>query len=233
MITNEDLSVIPSDSARSAMGAPQVTESERVALQLTIHSLDRIQRVLLRLLARAGLADPETRTALRAEADELDAAVRAARDVLFPRRGGGGTVAGAAGEGRGGTPGPGVSDRPVETALLDAAGTIVWVNPAWYEFCLANGGDPTRAGVGRSFLAVCDAASDPHSATVAAAIRAALRGDLPAPARVEVPCDAPDRPRSFDVLISSRRDDGGAVLGATVTLSEVVPVSPRTRTPDA
>lgn len=114
----------------------------------------------------------------------------------------------------------------VETALLDTDGVIVWVDDAWLAFCRANGGDPARSGIGRSYLALCDAAAptDTHSATVAAAIRAALRGDLPAPARVEVPCDAPTRPRVFDVLISSRRDDRGAVLGATVTLSEAVPV---------
>jgi len=113
---------------------------------------------------------------------------------------------------------------PVETALLDTAGVIVWVDEAWHEFCRANGGDPARAGVGRSYLALCDAAArtDRHSATVASAIRTALRGDLPAPARVEVRCDAPTRPRVFDVLVSSRRDDRGGVLGATVTLSETV-----------
>ncbi|WP_433785444.1 PAS domain-containing protein [Actinomycetospora sp. CA-101289] len=131
---------------------------------------------------------------------------------------------------------PARDDPPVETALLGPDGVIVWVDEAWRAFCRDNGGDPARAGIGVSYLALCDAAAstDRHSGTVAAAIRAALRGDLPAPARVEVPCHAPERPRHFDVLISSRRDDRGAVLGATVTLSEVVPearpvVSPGTR----
>jgi hypothetical protein len=117
--------------------------------------------------------------------------------------------------------------RTVETALLDAAGVIVWVDDAWREFCLANGGDPARAGIGRSYLALCDdaAPTDRHSATVASAIRTALLGDLPAPAHVEVPCHAPTRSRFFDVLVSSRRDDRGAVLGATVTLSETLPAT--------
>jgi hypothetical protein len=52
-----------------------------------------------------------------------------------------------------------------------------------------------------------------------------LLGDLPAPAHVEVPCHAPTRSRFFDVLVSSRRDDRGAVLGATVTLSETLPAN--------
>ncbi|GLZ46237.1 hypothetical protein Acsp06_24220 [Actinomycetospora sp. NBRC 106375] len=210
MITNSDISVIPRDTARAMLRCARTVGGERRATELATASLLRIQRVALRLLARAGLSDPDTRTALRIEADELDGAVRAARDVLFP-------------------PPPNADDprdlpeRTVETALLDDTGTIVWVNRAWREFCLANGGDPARAGVGRSFLALCDEAADAQSAAVAAAIRTALRGDLPAPARVEVPCHAPHRPRFFDVLISSRRDDRGDVLGATVTLSEVVP----------
>lgn len=224
MITNDDLASIPAASARAALSSARIAESERVALQLTTHSLDRVQRVLLRLLARAGLSDPETRAALRAEADELDAAVRAAREVLFPRPTGPDAVVVTPREHPSGGSCPRVPDRPVETALLDTAGTIVWVDQAWHEFCLANGGDPTRAGIGRSYLALCDAAApvDEHSATVAAAIREALRGDLPAPARIEVRCDAPAHPRTFDVLVSSRRDDHGRVLGATVTLSEVV-----------
>ncbi|GAA4925503.1 PAS domain-containing protein [Actinomycetospora succinea] len=215
MITNRDLAVIPGHVARAALDAARAEMSERLAHRLMAGSLDRVQRVLLRLLARASLSDRATRVALRAEADELDAAVRAARDIIFSCSG----------------PPPAPADPPVETALLDADGVIVWVDETWEEFCLANGGDPARTGVGRSFLALCDeaAATDDHSGVVAAAIRAALEGDLPAPTRVEVPCHAPTRPRFFDVLISSRRDDHGRVLGATVTLSEAVaaPVQPR------
>ena len=207
MITGRDLSVIPEAGARSVLDAAR-SESRRPTGRCAIGGpLDRVQRVALRLLARASLSDAETRVALLAEADELDAAVAAARDVADPS-----------------VPDPPPDDPPVETALLDADGVIVWVDESWCAFCLANGGDPARAGIGVSYLALCDAAAptDRHSAAVAAAIRAALRGDLPAPARVEVPCHAPERPRFFDVLISSRRDDRGDVLGATVTLSEAV-----------
>lgn len=209
MITGRDLSVIPEAGARSVLATADSEACRRTAPHPLADPLDRVQRVALRLLARASLADADTRVALRAEADELDAAVRTARDVIDPSR-------------AGGVPRP--DDPPVETALLDADGMIVWVDEAWSAFCLANGGDPTKAGIGVCYLALCDAAAptDRHSAAVAAAIRAALRGDLPAPARVEVPCHAPERPRFFDVLISSRRDDRGDVLGATVTLSEAV-----------
>ncbi|MDD7965366.1 helix-turn-helix domain-containing protein [Actinomycetospora lemnae] len=110
----------------------------------------------------------------------------------------------------------------VQIALLDTDGVIVWVNQAWADFGVAHGGDPARTGVGRSYLAVSDAAAvdDPVSATVSANIRAALRGELPVPALLAVPCPTPQRPLVMDVLISTRRDDDGHVLGATVTLSE-------------
>ncbi|MEJ2860840.1 PAS domain-containing protein [Actinomycetospora flava] len=217
MITNSDLAVIPAHTARSVLDAARAEIGERVAVRLTTGSLDRVQRVLLRLLARASLSDCATRVALRAEADELDAAVRAARDIIFAAPDTPGSSRSPSSTAR-----VAPTDPPVETALLDATGVIVWVDDTWDAFCRANGGDPARAGVGLSFLALCDAAGDPQSATVAAAIRAALDGDLPAPARVEVPCHAPTHPRFFDVLVSSRRDDRGDVLGATVTLSEVV-----------
>ena len=111
----------------------------------------------------------------------------------------------------------------VEVALLDRTGVIAWVNQAWDDFAVAHGGDPTRCGAGVSYLAICDqaaAAGDTPSAAVAAAIRDALRGELPAPLGVRVPCATPQRPLMFDVLISTRRDDDGRVVGATVTLSE-------------
>ena len=121
--------------------------------------------------------------------------------------------------------GSAVGDEPehgqdVEVALLDPAGVIVWVNRRWDEFSVQHGGDPARTGIGCSYLDVCDAAADdPPSAAVASAIRAALAGALPAPARIRVPCATPHRLLTFDVHVSTRHDDGG-VLGGTVTLSE-------------
>ena len=111
-------------------------------------------------------------------------------------------------------------DVGVEVALLDCDGVVVWVNQAWQAFAAANGGDPARTGIGVSYLQACAAAGDdPVAAEVADAIRAALAGDLPGPLRIEVPCHSPATERWFDVLISSRFDDQGQCLGATVTLS--------------
>ena len=114
------------------------------------------------------------------------------------------------------------SDGLVEVALLDRSGVIVAVNDAWRAFGSAAGADPARTGVGASYLAACEAAGDdPVAGAVAEAVRAAVRGELPAALRLEVPCAPPDSTGSFDVLVSSRLDDDGSCLGATVTLSPV------------
>ncbi len=125
------------------------------------------------------------------------------------------------------------ADVGVEVALLDRDGVIVWVNEAWQVFAVANDGDLSRAGTGVSYLDVCDAAGDdPTTAEVAAAIRSALTGDLPAPIAIEVPCHSPSTARWFDMLIAARRGDNGRPLGATVTLSlarsedRVTPIRP-------
>ena len=106
-----------------------------------------------------------------------------------------------------------------EVALLDRDGVIVAVNQAWQEFGARNGGDTARTGVGISYLSVCADADDPQSQDIAAAIRHAVDGGLPAPVAVTIACDAPDRRRSFDVFVSSRLADDGTCLGATVSLS--------------
>lgn len=108
----------------------------------------------------------------------------------------------------------------LETVLLDRAGVIVAANQAWLDFALANGGDPGLTGIGASYLAVCYAAGgDPGAHQVADAVRAALRGDLPAPVRIRITCHAPGTRRWFDVFVSSRHDDWGDCIGATVTLA--------------
>ncbi len=112
-------------------------------------------------------------------------------------------------------------DPDVQVALLDTAGAIVWVNRAWEEFRTEHGGDPA-GGRGRSSLAVCDTAAseDPAAVAVAAAVRTALAGELPTPARIRMPYATPDRLLQFDALISTRLDDDGRVLGATVAFRE-------------
>jgi len=121
---------------------------------------------------------------------------------------------------RTGAAGPPPADVGVEVALLDRDGVIVSVNDAWQAFAVGNGGDPARTGPGVSYLDACAAAADdPAAAQVATAIRAALDGRLPGSLTVEVPCHSPYAERWFDVLVSTRLDDDGRSVGATVTLS--------------
>ena len=121
---------------------------------------------------------------------------------------------------RTGAAGPPPADVGVEVALLDQDGVIVSVNDAWQAFAVGNGGDPARMGPGVSYLDACAAAADdPAAAQVASAIRAALAGRLPGSLTVEVPCHSPYAERWFDVLVSTRLDDDGRSVGATVTLS--------------
>jgi GAF domain-containing protein len=115
----------------------------------------------------------------------------------------------------------------VEVALLDLDGVIVHTNAAWDDFCLQNDGTLASVGVGVSYLQTCDGSGDdPAAVAVGDAIRMALRGDLPAPLSILVPCDAPEEPRVFNTLISSRFDDVGARIGATVTLSRATADEP-------
>ncbi|HEY2194805.1 MAG TPA: PAS domain-containing protein [Actinomycetospora sp.] len=182
------------------------------ALVRDIHagSLDRVMKVSLRLMALASFADPPGREMLLAQVDQLDAAVRNVRDVFFREHGTSvAEIEAAPEEGR------------VELALLDRDGVIVWTNRAWDDFCRHNGGDPRRAGVGRSYLAVCEAAGDQPGSDLARSVHAAVRGGLPVPARTVVSCPAPGRPRAFDTLVSTRYDDDGRTQGALVSLSEV------------
>ncbi len=117
----------------------------------------------------------------------------------------------------------GTAGEAVEVALLDRDGVIVEVNEAWSTFARDNGGDPARTGIGASYLAACEsAADDPDAARVAAGIRAACAGDLWPPVTVRIPSHAPDRPRSFDVSVSSRYASDGVCVGATVTLTPTV-----------
>jgi len=114
---------------------------------------------------------------------------------------------------------PSAPGSATEVAVLDRTGVIMWVNQAWLDFARDNGGDPARTGVGMSYLECCDASPDPTADEVADAIRTAVRGELPAPMHVRIPCHSPTRPRWYDVLVSSRVDGSGRCQGATVTLS--------------
>jgi PAS domain S-box-containing protein len=116
---------------------------------------------------------------------------------------------------------PGVSPTAAETELawLDRDGVIVSVNDAWRAFCSAHHGDLDACGPGSSYLAVCDA--DPSAAAVARAVRAQLAGSLRVPVVFTIPCDGPSGGRWYDLHLSPRLDEGGAVDGVVVALTPV------------
>lgn len=184
---------------------------ERLLHRIHVGSLDRVMKVSLKLTALASFAGPTDRRILLSQVEQLDAAVRHVRETFF--RESEDTAAASPEE---------PDQGRVEVALLDRAGVIVWTNQAWDDFCRGNGGDPHRAGVGRSYVGICDVAGDEVSADVARAIRTAVGGDLPIPARYVVSCPAPGRPRAFDTLVSTRFGDDGRSVGALVTLCRVV-----------
>lgn len=103
---------------------------------------------------------------------------------------------------------------PANVSLLDASGRIVTVNEAWRRFANDNSLASPTAGVGQSYLAVCDAAVGPFSSEaseVAAGIRAVLSGSREE-FTLEYPCDAPGRPRWFRLSVRPVKGDGGAVV---------------------
>ncbi|MFT7598053.1 MAG: PAS domain S-box-containing protein [Acidimicrobiales bacterium] len=108
----------------------------------------------------------------------------------------------------------------IEIAVLDHAGVIESVNSSWERFSEQNGGDPTRTGVGVSYLDICDQAEDESGAAeVSAAIRRALAGNLASTEVIRIPCDSESESRWFDVLISARPGLRGDVAGVTVVLT--------------
>jgi anti-anti-sigma factor len=171
-------------------GLRLVADGEKVLRVLTLTGIDRLVPVHASIGAALSLTAPGERAAPPA------------------------STGGAGGAG------PPPADVGVEVAVLDRDGVIVSVNDAWHAFAVGNGGDPAMMGPGVSYLDACVAAGDdPVAAQVASVILSALAGDLPGSLTVEVPCHSPYAERWFDVLVSTRRDDDGHSIGATVTLS--------------
>jgi PAS domain S-box-containing protein len=79
-------------------------------------------------------------------------------------------------------------------AILDEHGTIVAVNAAWRRFAESEGGDSDY--IGRNYIAVCEAATDPLATVVARGlgeILAGAREDL----QLDYPCHSPTQQRWF------------------------------------
>lgn len=84
-------------------------------------------------------------------------------------------------------------------AILDPAGTILFVNKAWQEFAAANNMDPARVGVDVNYLEVCDAVTGNEAGMAkdfAEGIRAVLAGDQQS-FEMAYPCHSPDEQHWF------------------------------------
>lgn len=80
---------------------------------------------------------------------------------------------------------------PMNVAILDAEGEIVFTNRAWREFAGTDTDD-----VGRDYLAASEATDDKYASRANDAIRSILAGDRTT-FQMEYPCHSPDRKRWF------------------------------------
>lgn len=88
---------------------------------------------------------------------------------------------------------------PQQLCVLDANGVIKWVNHAWVQFCLDNGGSVSNVGLGTNYLDICK--SSPIDGEEQAngefeGIRAVIENRLPY-FSFEYPCHSPNKKRWF------------------------------------
>jgi signal transduction histidine kinase len=109
-----------------------------------------------------------------------------------------------------------IDGLPAHAAVLDEHGAILAVNRAWRAFARRNGLRDADAGVGTSYVRVCEArdARETEGPAVAHAIRRVLRG-AEEPYRRAYSCHGPARASWFQVEVASLRYCGR--LGALVT----------------
>lgn len=104
---------------------------------------------------------------------------------------------------------------PDAAAVVDRAGTIIDVNPAWSTFAVLGGGDLELTGVGTNYFEVCRnaaAAGDDDSQAVAEGLEGVLSGRLRA-FEHRYPCPSPIENRWFVVRITPLAEPvGGALL---------------------
>ena len=103
---------------------------------------------------------------------------------------------------------------PDAAAVVDRAGTITHVNPAWRTFAVLSGGDLEQTGAGTNYFEVCRraaAAGDDDSLAVAEGLQGVLSGRLRA-FEHRYPCPSPIENRWFVVRISPLAAPHGGAL---------------------
>ena len=106
------------------------------------------------------------------------------------------------------------------TAVLDPDGVVVAVNRAWRLFCLDNGGEPERSGIGVNYLSVCERAAAEGSTdaqVTLTGLRAVLAGETVERSH-DYACSSPTVVRWFMVRITPVGHRG---LGALVTHTNI------------
>jgi PAS domain S-box-containing protein len=111
---------------------------------------------------------------------------------------------------------------PLNIAVLDEAGNIVFVNRLWMEFGRENNVCPVESiDVGANYFKVCWDAKGPHSEEAPAALegmRAVLTGERDSFEK-EYPCHSPDIKRWFTMRVS--RVKAGTFRGIIVTHTDI------------
>ncbi len=112
---------------------------------------------------------------------------------------------------------------PMQMAVLDQSGTIVYVNAAWQTFARENGAPSlAEASVGLNYLAICDQAVRSHSEHALEArdgIAAVLAGTLSL-CTLEYPCHSPTEQRWFLLYAAPLPDRTGHAVVAHLTITE-------------
>ena len=111
---------------------------------------------------------------------------------------------------------------PAHVCLLDAHGGIIAVNEAWRRFADANAFLDSHHGVGRNYLAVCDAVCGDDASTARQAstgIRSVLQGEAEGFA-IAYPCHSATEQRWFRMTVAplaEERANGAVVMHVDLT----------------
>lgn len=110
-----------------------------------------------------------------------------------------------------------------EIAILDAAGTIVYVNSAWAEFGIENGARDPEADVGRNYIEVClksSAAGDVLAREALEGIQAVISGALPHFGQ-RYPCHSREQERWYNMSVN-RAAAGSDIVIAHSNITHLV-----------
>ena len=114
--------------------------------------------------------------------------------------------------------GPAVDTLPLQVAILDDSGTILYTNRAWREFGERNDIDGASDTIGVDYLAVTESAATDTAQTAATGLRKILAGERER-FELEYPCHSPDERRWF--LMRAVPFDHDGVRYVTVAHADV------------